>query len=196
VPEVLLSGDHARIARWRRDQAVRRTADRRPDLVAPSSIDVGTDEVRRATLADAGELLTLQLACWVAEAHANPGVEIPALHETLEDVRRWLGEWTVIVRRRQGRLIAAARGRVERHGDHVGAWDVGRLMVAPDMQGQGLGRDMLTRIEAAAPADVATYVLFTGAGSVDNLRMYKRAGYRLRGPLAGAPGAVVLTRKR
>ncbi len=34
VPEVLLSGDHARIARWRRDQALRRTAERRPDLLA------------------------------------------------------------------------------------------------------------------------------------------------------------------
>ena len=34
VPEVLLSGDHARIARWRRDEALRRTAQRRPDLIA------------------------------------------------------------------------------------------------------------------------------------------------------------------
>jgi len=33
VPEVLFSGHHARIARWRRDQALRRTADRRPDLI-------------------------------------------------------------------------------------------------------------------------------------------------------------------
>ena len=33
VPEVLLSGDHARIERWRRQQALRRTWERRPDLV-------------------------------------------------------------------------------------------------------------------------------------------------------------------
>jgi tRNA (guanine37-N1)-methyltransferase len=33
VPEVLRSGDHGRIARWRRDQALRRTAGRRPDLL-------------------------------------------------------------------------------------------------------------------------------------------------------------------
>lgn len=32
VPEVLLSGDHRRIAEWRREQARRRTAARRPDL--------------------------------------------------------------------------------------------------------------------------------------------------------------------
>ena len=33
VPEVLLSGDHAAIARWRREQAQARTAARRPDLL-------------------------------------------------------------------------------------------------------------------------------------------------------------------
>lgn len=33
VPEVLRSGDHARIDRWRRGQALRRTLDRRPDLL-------------------------------------------------------------------------------------------------------------------------------------------------------------------
>jgi tRNA (guanine37-N1)-methyltransferase len=42
VPEVLTSGHHARIERWRRDEALRRTAERRPDLVAaldPASLD-------------------------------------------------------------------------------------------------------------------------------------------------------------
>jgi tRNA (guanine37-N1)-methyltransferase len=34
VPDVLLSGDHARIARWRREQALLRTWQRRPDLLA------------------------------------------------------------------------------------------------------------------------------------------------------------------
>jgi len=33
VPEVLLSGDHAKIARWRRDESVQRTGRRRPDLL-------------------------------------------------------------------------------------------------------------------------------------------------------------------
>jgi len=33
VPEVLLSGNHAAIARWRREQALRRTAERRPELL-------------------------------------------------------------------------------------------------------------------------------------------------------------------
>lgn len=44
VPEVLRSGDHARIARWRRAQALRRTLDRRPDLLGPRAL---TPEERR-----------------------------------------------------------------------------------------------------------------------------------------------------
>ncbi len=38
VPEVLLSGHHARIARWRRKEALRRTFLRRPDLLAQARL--------------------------------------------------------------------------------------------------------------------------------------------------------------
>jgi tRNA (guanine37-N1)-methyltransferase len=38
VPDVLLSGDHAKIAQWRRRQALLRTRDRRPDLLAQAEV--------------------------------------------------------------------------------------------------------------------------------------------------------------
>ncbi len=38
VPEVLLSGNHAAIERWRKREALRRTMDRRPDLLAKASL--------------------------------------------------------------------------------------------------------------------------------------------------------------
>jgi len=53
VPEILRSGDHGRIARWRRDQALLRTATRRPDLLAalpPTALD----KHDRAVLTGAG----------------------------------------------------------------------------------------------------------------------------------------------
>jgi tRNA (guanine37-N1)-methyltransferase len=49
VPPVLLSGDHAAIARWRRAQSLRRTADRRPDLLAALP-DGALDAADRAAL--------------------------------------------------------------------------------------------------------------------------------------------------
>jgi tRNA (guanine37-N1)-methyltransferase len=38
VPPILLSGDHPAIAAWRRSEAIRRTADRRPDLLAGAEL--------------------------------------------------------------------------------------------------------------------------------------------------------------
>jgi tRNA (guanine37-N1)-methyltransferase len=188
VPPVLLSGDHAAIAAWRRDQAVRRTAERRPDLLHPSAV-LDDVEVRSVQPGDAGELFVLQRACWVQEQHDNPGVEIPALRETLEDLQGWLARDTVLVARSAGRLVGAVRAALRED-----AWDIGRLMVAPDVAGRGLGRMLLERIEALAPPAATSYELFTGAGSLRNQRMYKKAGYRLRGEIQ--PGVVLLTKSR
>jgi tRNA (guanine37-N1)-methyltransferase len=51
VPDVLLSGNHAAIARWRRDMALRRTAAHRADLIAALADLDGRD---RQVLAEAG----------------------------------------------------------------------------------------------------------------------------------------------
>jgi tRNA (guanine37-N1)-methyltransferase len=51
VPEVLLSGHHGQVARWRRDQALRRTAERRPDLIARLP-EEALDQRDREVLAD------------------------------------------------------------------------------------------------------------------------------------------------
>ncbi|MFI2032504.1 tRNA (guanosine(37)-N1)-methyltransferase TrmD [Streptomyces buecherae] len=53
IPDVLVSGHHGKIARWRRDEAFRRTATNRPDLIErcdPASFDKGD----RAILAALG----------------------------------------------------------------------------------------------------------------------------------------------
>lgn len=39
VPEVLLSGDHARIEKWRRERSLLRTLERRPDLLGKAQLD-------------------------------------------------------------------------------------------------------------------------------------------------------------
>ncbi len=44
VPPVLLSGDHAKIDRWRRGQRIRRTAQRRPDLLADADVTAAERE--------------------------------------------------------------------------------------------------------------------------------------------------------
>ena len=50
VPEVLLSGDHARVARWRREQSLRRTLARRPDLLERARLSEADRAVLRSLM--------------------------------------------------------------------------------------------------------------------------------------------------
>lgn len=182
VPPVLLSGDHEAVARWRRDEAVRRTAQRRPDLQHPSvlltlsgGLAEAAAEIRMATPADAGEILTLQRACWAGRERG--GSEAELLGESLRDVVAWLAAWHTLVLRASGRLVAAGRGRgVEDQ------WHIGRLMVAPDLRHQGLGMAMLVALEAAAPKGATGIELDAEVdgpwASARVLRALRKAGYR------------------
>lgn len=198
VPEVLLSGNHRAILAWREQQRRERTAARRPDLLPVSAAltveGLAGAEVRPAVPADAGEILTLSRACWLQEARENDTFDIPALNEDVADVRGWLGEWDTWVVRSGGRLVGAVRARLEHQlaGD---TWDIGRLMVAPDLQGRGLGSALLAIAERGAPAGATAYTLFTGAGSTGNIRRYRRAGYQVL-PGHPEPGAVRLRKPR
>lgn len=51
VPEVLLSGDHAAVARWRREQALRLTARRRPELLRDETLSAAELALVRQELA-------------------------------------------------------------------------------------------------------------------------------------------------
>lgn len=46
VPDILLSGNHAEIAKWRREQSIERTRQRRPDLF--EKIRPGLEENRKS----------------------------------------------------------------------------------------------------------------------------------------------------
>jgi tRNA (guanine37-N1)-methyltransferase len=57
VPAVLLSGNHQQIQRWRRREALRRTLERRPELLARAQLSAADrallDELRQASHASA-----------------------------------------------------------------------------------------------------------------------------------------------
>jgi tRNA (guanine37-N1)-methyltransferase len=202
VPPVLLSGDHAAVAAWRHEQRLVRTAERRPDLL-PISATTGALadlDVRVATPADAPELLVLQRACWAEEGRASGDWRVPPLDETLDELAAGLGEWTTYAVRMAsadgsaGRLVASVRGRVR--PDDPTVWETSRLMVAPDLQGRGLGRELLALSEGGAPASVTSYWLTTGDVAAGNQRFYRRAGYRRAPGDPTYPGAVDLVKPR
>lgn len=73
---------------------------------------------------------------------------------------------------RNGRVVGAVRAAVKGDSLHVG-----RLTVAPDQQGKGIGSVLLRQVEQAAPPGTRRYALFTGHLSRANLRLYERHGY-------------------
>ncbi|CAN7494295.1 tRNA (guanosine(37)-N1)-methyltransferase TrmD [Knoellia sp. LjRoot47] len=193
VPDVLLGGNHQAIAHWRHEQRLQRTAERRPDLLPAKAVStvLADLEERVATPADAPDLQILTRACWAPE-FARYGM-FSAGEEDLETVRTGIQDWDTRVWRRDGQLLASVR--VRPHPTQGATWQIGRLMVAPYLQGRGLGRELLSYAESLAPEDVRTFWLNTGAKSTENLRLYKKAGYRVRPGEGEFPGTVDLTKK-
>ena len=145
-----------------------------------------------ATPADAPDLQVLTRACWLPEI-ARYGM-FGVGEEDLEEVRDGLRDWDTRVWRKDGQLVASVR--VRPHPSEDRTWQIGRLMVAPYLQGRGLGRELLEYAESLAPEDMRTLWLNTGARSTENLRMYRKAGYRVRPGEGEHPGTVDLSKRR
>jgi GNAT superfamily N-acetyltransferase len=129
-------------------------------------------DIAPVTPEDAGELLTLQRAAFVTEAQLYDDPGLPALVETLPELLSALERGPALVARSGTRVVGSVRTRIE-----DGVLHVGRLVVAPDQQGRGIGTALLAAVERAAGPGVHTAALFTGHRSAGNLRLYARAGY-------------------
>ncbi|MBX6382651.1 MAG: GNAT family N-acetyltransferase [Microbispora sp.] len=129
-------------------------------------------EITRAVPRDAGEILTLQRAAYVTEAQLYGDPFIAPLVESLDQVRTAIETAVVLKATDGGRLVGAIRGQLA-----GSTCLVGRLVVAPDRQGQGIGTALLTAIHDAVP-EATAFDLFTGHLSEGNLRLCRRLGYR------------------
>lgn len=143
----------------------------------------------------AGEVLTVQRAAYVTEAQRYDTAHIPPLIESLAELRADLAADSPLLVARAvwlgPRLVGSVRGRV------AGAeMEVARLTVAPDLQGRGLGRALLDAVHAAAPPQVRTCWLMTGARSDDNIGVYRAAGYRPTGAAVDAAGVGLIRMER
>ncbi|GAA0800026.1 GNAT family N-acetyltransferase [Spirilliplanes yamanashiensis] len=149
--------------------------------------------IAAATPADAGEIMTVQRAAYLTEGQRYGDVTIPPLTETADEVRAVIAGGAVVLVARAGhRLAGSVRGHVEGRDGLVG-----RLAVAPDLQGHGIGGRLLRAVEEALAGRVDRLELFTGATSHDNVRLYERHGYVVfdHRPSGAGPGLVFLEKK-
>ncbi|GAA3658105.1 GNAT family N-acetyltransferase [Nonomuraea antimicrobica] len=122
--------------------------------------------------ADAGEILTLQRAAYLSEAQLYGDPYIPALVESLEQVRKVVESAVVLKAVDAGRIVGSVRGR-----SSGATCLVSRLVVAPDRQGQGIGTALLRALHERV-AEATAFDLSTGHLSDGHLRLCRRLGYR------------------
>lgn len=129
--------------------------------------------IERAGVADAGEILTVQRAAYLTEAQLYGDPFIQPLVESLDQLRTLLKGETIILKATMGgRLVGSVRATVQEQ-----TCLIGRLVVVPDLQGEGIGTRLMEAVEAEVAGSVASLVLFTGHLSAGNLKLYKRLGY-------------------
>ena len=125
VPAVLLSGDHEKIARWRRAQQLRRTRDRRPDLFGVFRADSDEDRALLEELRkeEGRPRITKELVC----RDAQEG-DLPAILSIVEEARAFLkskkvDQWQGFYPSEMDFLRDMLRGecRVIQHGDEITA---------------------------------------------------------------------------
>ncbi|MDR6691692.1 GNAT superfamily N-acetyltransferase [Microbacterium sp. 1154] len=129
--------------------------------------------IRPIATDDAGEVLTIQRAAFAGEALIYGDPDMPPLTQTLDELRAELVENLGCVAVTDGRLVGAVRARLA--GELL---LIGRLAIAPDQQGEGLGTLLLAAVEDRGREAGATEAeLFTGGLSEANQRLYEREGY-------------------
>jgi len=130
--------------------------------------------ISEATSADLAEILALQKLAYLSEAAIHGNYAIQPLVQTLEEVQDELRHGVIL------KACAASAGNAilgsvrvrRRERDAL----IGKLMVHPDAQNQGLGARLLAAAEACCPG--RRYELFTSSKSAKNLALYTRNGYR------------------
>ncbi|WP_034648511.1 GNAT family N-acetyltransferase [Cellulomonas sp. HZM] len=134
----------------------------------------GNLDIRPVARDEAGELLTLRRAAFVTEAQQYGDPHIPPLTQTLDELRADLeADGVVTLGGWQGhRLVGSIRVLVE--GTKA---TLGRFAVAPDLQGQGFGTELLLAILPYLPDGIEEVWVFTGRDSVQNLALYEKHGY-------------------
>jgi ribosomal protein S18 acetylase RimI-like enzyme len=129
--------------------------------------------IEQATINDAQEILTLQKLAYTSEAEIYDDFTIQPLHQNLDEIKAEFADQHFLKVCEKGRIVGSVRAYVKEETCFIG-----KLIVHPEYQNQGIGTKLLQEIENVFDY-VTRYELFTGHKSQKNLSLYEKNGYRI-----------------
>jgi ribosomal protein S18 acetylase RimI-like enzyme len=130
-------------------------------------------EIEKATVFDAEEILTLQKLAYQSEAEIYNDFKIPPLVQTLESIEKDFENQFFLKTVTERRIIGSVRASIKEETCYIG-----RLIVHPDFQNQGIGTKLMSEIERIFN-HCRRFELFTGDRSKRNLYLYQKLGYKI-----------------
>ncbi|MGN0917976.1 MAG: GNAT family N-acetyltransferase [Oxalobacter sp.] len=129
-------------------------------------------EIEKVLKTDLPEILALQHLAYQSEANLFSSRDIPPLRQTIEELtaeyqKTAVQFWKVSV---QGKIVGSVR--TEKQKETV---LIGKLMVLPAYQKQGIGSQMMKMVEQMHQG--YRLELFTSTRSLANIRLYEKLGY-------------------
>lgn len=125
-----------------------------------------------AGLIDLDRILELQKVAYIQEAEIYNDFNIQPLIQKHDSLKREWQNGIVLKAEQNGQLVGSVRAELV---DNV--CKIGKLIVKPDLQNQGIGKKLMTEIEKLFD-NCSLYELFTGNKSEKNLAFYHNLGYK------------------
>ena len=122
---------------------------------------------------DLQEILELQKLSFQIQGEIYNDFTIPPLIQTLDEMKNDLLQQVFLKTERDDKIIGSVRGY--RMDDTC---YIGRLIVHPDFQNQGIGTVLMNQIENRF-SNISRFEIFTGYKSDKNLYLYKKLGYKI-----------------
>ena len=127
--------------------------------------------ISRAERGDLSRILAIQKEAYLSEAALYEDDSLPPLTQSIEDIESEFQSKVFLKAEIRDVIIGSVRAHLAGN-----TCLIGRLIVDPLHQGQGVGSALLVRCESIFDA-ANRFELFTGTKSAGNIRLYERHGY-------------------
>jgi ribosomal protein S18 acetylase RimI-like enzyme len=129
--------------------------------------------IEQATNNDAKKILGLQKIAYQSEARRYNDYNLPPLLQTFDEIQIDFKEQIFLKAVVSGKIIGSVRAYMEN-----GTCFIGRVIVDPDYQNQGIGTKLMHHIETWF-SNANRFELFTGHESEEALNLYNKLGYTI-----------------